>query len=217
MAARSDRRKRMPATDRRELLLAAALEVFAENGYHGTSLGHIAERAGVSKALIYEHFDSKSDLHRAVLEQNRDELLGRVFEAIAGVESPEQRLRAGHDAFLGFVEERRDAWRMLFLNPGDPEAIATVERLQEQVRAITAQLVAEHAPPESPIAGETTEVAAEMIAEQLLGSVRALAAWWDRHRDVPRAEILEALMDFAWLGLERVAAGERWTQPVARG
>ncbi|MGZ5340248.1 MAG: TetR/AcrR family transcriptional regulator [Solirubrobacterales bacterium] len=208
-------RRRIPATDRRELLLAAALEVFAEHGYHETSLGHIAERAGVSKALIYEHFDSKAELHRALLERNRDELLGRVFEAIEGLETPEERLRAGHDAFLGFVEERRDAWRMLFLNPGDPEAIQTVERLQEQVRTITAQLVAEHAPRESPIAGESVEVAAEMIAEQLVGSIRALAAWWDRHRNVPRAEILEALMDFAWLGLERVAAGERWTQPSA--
>ena len=207
----------MAAGDRREVLLEAGLAVFAEHGYHETSLGHIAERAGVSKALIYEHFGSKAELHKALLEQNRDELLGRVFEAIEGLDSPEQRLRAGHDAFLGFVEERRDAWRMLFLNPGDPEAMATVERLQEQVRDITAQLISEHAPPESPIAGETVEVATEMLAEQLVGSARALAAWWDRHRDVPRAEILEALMDFAWLGLERVAAGERWTQPSAAG
>jgi AcrR family transcriptional regulator len=204
-------RRRMPAGDRREALLEAAREVFAEHGYHDTSLGHVAERAGVSKALIYEHFDSKAELHKALLERNRDELLGRVFAAIEGLESPEQRLRAGHEAFLSFVEERRDSWRMLFLNPGDPEAIRTVESLQAQVREITAQLVAEHAPPESPIAGASVEVASEMLAEQLVGSVRALAAWWDRHRDVPRAEILEALMDFAWLGLERVAAGERWT------
>jgi len=205
----------MAAGDRRELLLEAALEVFAEHGYHDTSLGHIAERAGVSKALIYEHFASKAELHKAVLERNRDELLGRVFAAIEGLDSPEQRLRAGHDAFLGFVEERRDSWRMLFLHPGDPEAIRTVESLQAQVREITAQLVAEHAPPESPIAGASVELASEMVAEQLVGSVRALAAWWDGHREVPRAEILEALMDFAWLGLERIVAGERWTGAAA--
>jgi AcrR family transcriptional regulator len=204
-------RKRLTAEQRREAILDAALEVFARRGYNGSSIDEIANTAGVSKALIYEHFDSKAELHKALLERNRDELLGRVFEAIEGLESPEERLRAGHEAFLSFVEERRDSWRMLFLNPGDPEAIRTVESLQAQVREITAQLIAEHAPPKSPIAGATVEVASEMLAEQLVGSVRALAAWWDRHRDVPRAEILEALMDFAWLGLERVAAGERWT------
>lgn len=201
----------MAAGDRREVLLEAALGVFSEHGYHHTSLEHVAERAGVSKALIYEHFGSKRDLHQALLERNRDELLGRVLKAIDGLEDPGERLRAGHDAFLGFVEDNRSAWRMLFLNPGDPEALATVERLEAEVRDITATLIAEHAPPESPIAGESTEVAAEMLAQQMVGAVRALAAWWDEHREVPRSEILEALMDLHWLGLERVAAGERWT------
>ncbi len=203
----------MSAGDRRQLLLEAGLEVFAEHGYHATSLEQVAERAGVSKALIYEHFDSKADIHRVLLEANRDELLGRVFGALEGLEQPEERLRAGHDAFLAFVEERRDAWRMLFLNPADPESAATVQRLQEEVRDITAELIAAHAPPESPIAGASVEMASVMLAQQMVGSVRALAAWWDEHRDVPRAEILEALMDFSWLGLERLVAGESWTKP----
>lgn len=202
----------MAAGDRREALLAAALEAFSERSFHETSLDDVAKRAGVSKALIYEHFGSKAELHQAVLEGNRDELLGRVLEAIADLEAPEDRLRAGHEAFLTFVEERRDAWRMLFLNPSDPETAAVINRLQAEVRDMTAELIAIHAPDESPIPGESIEIASEMFAQQLVGSVRALAAWWDEHRDIPREEILEALMSFAWLGLDRLAAGERWTR-----
>ncbi len=200
----------MPADARREALLEAALEEFAEGGFHDTSLEQVASRAGVSKALIYEHFGSKAELHQALLERNRDELIGRVVVAIAGLEKPEERLRAGHDAYLGFVEERRDAWRMLFLNPTDPETSATIERLLGEVRDVAAELISRHAPKESPLPGEPIEVAVEMLAQQMVGAARALAAWWDEHRDVARDDVLEALMDFTWLGLERLAQGERW-------
>ena len=109
-------RRRMAAADRREAILAAALDAFAEGGYHETSLDDVAERAGISKALIYEHFPSKRDLHGALLETYVHELLATVVEAIAPPSRERQRLRAGLDAFLAFVEERREAWRMLVLN-----------------------------------------------------------------------------------------------------
>ena len=75
-------RRRMPAADRRALILEAAREAFAEGGYHRTSLEEIAERAGVSKALLYEHFDSKRELHRAMLETHVNELIARLNAAL---------------------------------------------------------------------------------------------------------------------------------------
>ena len=68
----------MAAADRRELILEAARESFAEGGYHRTSLDAIAERAGVSKALLYEHFASKRELHAAMLEAHVHELIERI-------------------------------------------------------------------------------------------------------------------------------------------
>ena len=202
-------RVRMTAADRREAILEAALDAFAGAGYHETSLDAVADRAGISKALIYEHFASKRELHRALLERYVHELLARVIEATAAAEPGEPRLRGGLEAFLDFVEERRDAWRFVFRNVSDPEIADAVNRLREEVAATLAGLMAADAPPEwsanPELARET-----EMIAQELTGAVQALANWWDEHREVPRERISQSIMDFAWIGLERLGEGKRW-------
>jgi AcrR family transcriptional regulator len=199
----------MPAADRRETILAAALDAFSEGGYHETSLENVASRAGVSKALIYEHFGSKRELHRALLEMYVGELLDRVGEAIAAVAPGAERLRAGVDAFFAFVEERRGAWRMLFRNVGDPEIADGLARLQSEAASTVAALMAADAEEEG-IADADLEVAIEMFAQQLTGAVQWLANWWDEHREVSRQHLVAVVMEFAWLGLERVGGGERW-------
>ena len=105
-------RSRMSAADRREAILDAARNAFADTGYHETSLDAVAERAGVSKALLYEHFASKRELYVAMLEMHVHELVERISGAVAGAEPGEPRMRAGLEAFFGFVEERRGAWRI---------------------------------------------------------------------------------------------------------
>src|SRR5919198_523121 len=97
--APATRRRRMPAAQRREVILTAAEETFGRSGYHGASLDDVAHAAGVSKSLIYAH---------------ATEIFTRVEAAVARGQSGEQRLRNGVDAFLAFVEEHRDAWRALF-------------------------------------------------------------------------------------------------------
>jgi AcrR family transcriptional regulator len=191
----------MPAGERREQLLAAALEVFGGRGYHGTSIDDIARRAGVSKGLIYEHFGSKKELHESLLEAHVQELFARLSEA-AGTDAPgEERLRAGVDAFLAFVEQRREGWRLLFRDAADPDLAELVQRLQAQATAAIAELIAAE-PAARPHAGGPE---LEMIAQQLSGAVQALANWWYDHRDVPREELVARVMDFAWVGLRELA------------
>ncbi len=203
-------RRRMTSSDRREVILTAALDAFAAGGYHETSLEEVAERAGISKALIYEHFPSKRELHGALLETYMQELLATVAEATAAADAGEQRLRAGLDGFLGFVEHRRDAWRMLVRNAAEGELAPSFERVRhEAAAAITALMVAD-APPHSPAADIERELAIEMLAEQLVGAVQSLANWWDEHREVPREQVLAIAMDFAWIGLERLGDGDAW-------
>src|SRR5829696_240930 len=108
-----ERRRRMSAGDRRALILDAAREAFAEGGYHSTALEDVAERAGVSKALLYEHFDSKRDLHAAMLEAHVQDLLARIGAALVDAEPGEQRLRAGLEAFFSYLEESRGAAAIL--------------------------------------------------------------------------------------------------------
>ena len=199
----------MAAADRRAAILAAALEAFSSSDFHETSLEAVAERAGVSKALIYEHFSSKRELHAAVLETYVSELLRRVIGAITAAPGGGQRLRGGADAFLAFVEERREAWRMLVRNPEDPGVAASVARLQQEAAAAIATLIEADAP-QGDEAPRERQLAIEMLAQQQVGALRALANWWDDNRDVPREAVLKMLMEFAWLGLERLSRGERW-------
>ena len=200
----------MAAADRREQILAVALDVFAAGGYHETTLEAVASRAGVSKALIYEHFDSKRALHLALLRRYEHDLLGRVAVATGAARPGEERLRAGVEAFLEFVDEHREAWRMIFRTVEDPEVADLIARLQEELAGAIATLMAADVPPDLARDPEgALEVA--MIARMLAGAAPALANWWDEHRDVPREQVLQAFMDFAWNGLEQLSAGRRWS------
>ncbi len=206
------RGRRMPAAERREAILGAALDAFGPGGYHGTSLEDVAARAGVSKALIYEHFGSKEELHGALLEGLVAELLGRVLVAVEAEEPGEERMRAGLDAFFGFVEERPAAWRLLFRNAGDPEIARWQQRLQaEAAVTITARMAAEQEAVEAEIDAAEAATLVPMLAQQLLGSVQFLANWWTDHPGVPRERVLSNAMDFIWVGLDRLGQGERWS------
>jgi AcrR family transcriptional regulator len=202
-------RPRMAAADRRELILEAARESFAEGGYHRTSLDAIAERAGVSKALLYEHFASKRELHAAMLEAHVRELIGRIEAALVDSEPGEERLRAGLEAFFDFLEERRGASAIMLRNTGDPDVAEWLGRLREAIGAQIVTLMTEEAEQlirEDPRMRE----AIEMIAQQQIGAIQSLADWWGEHREVPKEAVIATAMDFAWVGMERVSAGERW-------
>jgi AcrR family transcriptional regulator len=200
----------MSAPERREAILRAARDAFAEGSYHEISLDRVAEGAGISKALIYEHFPSKRDLHRALLESYFGDLLERVIGAIAGAEPGEGRLRAGLDAFLGFVEDRRGAWRMLVLNVADPVIAERMERIRHEVAVLITARMVEEGPPGRLVEGLARERAIEMVAQQIVGAGQSLANWWVEHPEVERARVLEVAMDFMWVGLRGVEQGERW-------
>lgn len=204
-------RKRLSASARREAILAAALDAFAAGGYNETSLEDVAERAGISKALIYEHFSSKRDLFQALLDTYVGELMERVVGTIVAAEPGEERLREGVAAFLAYVEERREAWRMLVRNVADPEIAALLERLRHEVAGSITVLMEEEAPPEL-LPGADRDLAITMVAEQIVGAVQSLANWWDENRAVPREQVLELAMDFMWLGMERLGEGRRWSR-----
>jgi AcrR family transcriptional regulator len=203
-------RKRLTAEQRRDSILDAALEVFASRGFHGSSIDEIAQAAGVSKALIYEHFPSKRDLHVSLLERHTQEIFVRLAEAAATSDPGEVRLRAGVDAFLEFVEHRRDAFRMLFRDAVEPEVAEIVASVQRQAAAAVAGLIAAE-PRTTPESPERDRQAVEMVGQQLTGAVQSLAIWWGDHPDVPREVLVDSVMNFAWVGLERLRAGDRFS------
>jgi AcrR family transcriptional regulator len=209
----SPTRKRLTAEARRELILDAALEVFARRGFNGSSIDEIAQTASVSKALIYEHFPSKRDLHVSLLERHVQEIFERLAESAATSDPGEIRLRAGVDAFLEFVETRRDAFRMLFRDAVEPDVAEIVASVQRQAAAAVAGLIAtEPRTPMPEVDPERDRQAIEMIGQQLSGAVQSLAIWWGDHPEVPREVLVDSVMNFAWIGLERLRAGDRFAR-----
>ncbi|MGB0119379.1 MAG: TetR/AcrR family transcriptional regulator [Solirubrobacterales bacterium] len=204
-------RRRLPAAERRKLILSAAIDAFADRGYHETSLDEVGRRAGVSKALIYEHFTSKQELYGELLETYVHELLERVGSAaISAEEGGEARLLAGLEGFLEFVDERRDAWRMLIRNRASDDVDDLFERLFDEVAAMVSSLLAVEMPASVLPEGADFDMVVEATSRQLLGAITSMANWWDEHREVPRSQVLAMIMEFAWVGLERAAEGERW-------
>jgi AcrR family transcriptional regulator len=207
----TDARKRLPASERREVIERAATEVFAERGYHGAGMDEIARRSGVSAPVVYDHFDSKLHLHRRLLERTRDELLAMWAEQLAGEEPAEQRVPRALDAWARYVEAHPYAARMFFQETtGDPEARAVHERIQAEGRTALATLLAGE--PGAEGIGGADPQGLEMAAEVIRAGLTGLAIWWSHHPEVPRERIVETAVNAVWVGFERVRAGERWTE-----
>src|SRR5436305_5871766 len=105
---------RLPALRRRRQLLDVALEVFADRGFHGTSMAEVAEAAGVTKPVLYQHFGSKRDLYRELLDDVGQRLLEDVQKATAAAGGPRQQVAAGFAAYFRFVDGHQSAFRLLF-------------------------------------------------------------------------------------------------------
>src|SRR5438128_10399553 len=115
-------RRRLSAPERRETLIGAASELFAQRGYGRVSLDQIAERAGVTKVIVYRHFASKKDLYLQLLAVHRDELLGTLAQSMGAPGPLADRVPAVTDAWFAYVEANPFAWRMLFADvTGDSE------------------------------------------------------------------------------------------------
>jgi AcrR family transcriptional regulator len=191
----------MTADARREVIEEAATEVFAERGYAGASIDEIARRSGVSAPVVYDHFASKQDLHRRLLERHRDQLVALWREHLVTDDPPETRLSRAFDAWARYVETHPYAWKMLFRETtGDAEAAAVHREVLDGSRALLAPLVGAEA--DLP----DLEMAAELIRSALTG----LALWWQDHPEVDRSQIVATAMNVLWLGFERLGSGERW-------
>ncbi len=195
-------RRRLSGLERREAILAAAMAVFAERGYHGASVDDVAQAAGISKALIYEHFPSKKDLHASLVEREVTELFARLAADAATGTRGAERMRGGVDAFLGFVEEHRTAWRMLFRDAADAEVAEVLESVEAQAVALIVALSADEA-------GDRPAEDREVYARLLSGALQSLANWWLDHPGVPRERLVDRVMEFAWVGLREASEPTR--------
>ncbi|HEY8867414.1 MAG TPA: TetR/AcrR family transcriptional regulator [Solirubrobacteraceae bacterium] len=199
----------MTADARRELIERAATELFAERGYQGASIEEIARRSGVSPPIVYDHFESKQDLHRRLLERHFAELRAVWGELLVGDDPPAQRIARAFDGWFAYVESHPYAWRMLFRDTtGDPSVAAIHAEVAAQSRAaILPMLAAEKGAATTAGSGEE---ALDMAWVVVRGVLQGLALWWYEHQHVPREQIVSTAMNALWMGFDRVGRGERW-------
>ena len=128
-SAANRRGSRLPRDERRGQLLGAASEIFVDRGYHAAGMDEIADRAGVSKPVLYQHFSSKLELYLAVLARHVDNLVSGVRQALRTTTDNRQRLRAAVQAFFDFIEHDSQGYRLIFENDyvTEPQVAAQVK------------------------------------------------------------------------------------------
>jgi AcrR family transcriptional regulator len=156
----------------------------------------IAERAGVSKPVLYQHFPGKLELYRALLTTYADELVGRVEQAITSTSDNQERVEAAVGAYFDFVAGEGQAYRLVFESDlrSEPEAAAVVDRALTRCIDTVADVVTADAGLDAP--------RARMLAVGLVGLSQIAAQYWlDSDRAVPREEAVALMSGFAWRGL----------------
>jgi len=189
---------RLSRAARRAELTAAAREIFVAVGYHAAGMDDIAERAGVSKPVLYQHFPSKLELYTALLEESAAEIVGMVRTAIASTDDNDERVKRAVEAYFTFVADNRQAYRLIFESDlrGQVEVERMVDRATEGcIDAITDIITKDTgADPER----------ARLLASGLVGLSQVSARYWlARSEDVDRAEAVSLLSTLAWRGISR--------------
>jgi AcrR family transcriptional regulator len=187
---------RLPRSARRRQLLAAAQEVFVAQGYHAAAMDDIAERAGVSKPVLYQHFPSKLELYLALLDQHCEALATRVREVLASTTDNRERVHAAMRAYFDLIDHESEAFRLVFESDlrNEPSARERVERAErESIEAIADTIMADTG---------VGRARAELLAAGLVGAAHTAARFWlAGGRTVPKEEAEELLATLAWRGI----------------
>jgi AcrR family transcriptional regulator len=189
-------RTRLPRSARRLQLLRAAQEVFVAQGYHAAAMDDIAERAGVSKPVLYQHFPSKLDLYLALLDSASAALVEEVRAALASTWDNSLRAAATIDAYFRFVDDEGAAFRLVF------ESDLTNERaVRERVEQVTSHCAEAVSAIIVEDAGLSTEESM-LLAVGLVGMAQVAARYWlHTAGSIPRDEAARLVATLAWRGI----------------
>ncbi|MGE3809929.1 MAG: TetR/AcrR family transcriptional regulator [Candidatus Nanopelagicales bacterium] len=194
--AASPRGQRLPRRERRAQLLDAAREVFVAQGYHAAAMDDIAEAAGVSKPVLYQHFPGKLDLYLALLDQSGEAMLAGLNAALESTTDNKQRVTAAVAVYFEFVEDPGGAHRLIFESDLTNEAAvrARVDRFNDACAAGMARIIMEDT--------GLTEGEALLLAAGLLGMSQTAARHWLRDQGrIPRSEAARLVSSLGWRGI----------------
>ena len=192
------RSQRLPASARRAQLIEVGRAVFAELGYEATSVEEIAERAKVSKPIVYEHFGGKEGLYAVVVDREMDYVVRRISDAIASG-TPRERVERAALAFLTYVKDHPDGFAIL---TRDAPATAGRSGMASLLNDV-AERVGEVFTASFKNAGYDAK-AAPIYAHALIGMVTFVGQWWTEERKPSVEEVANHLSALAWMGLRHL-------------
>jgi AcrR family transcriptional regulator len=194
---------RLPASERRTQLLRVAFEQFAANGYHLTSMNQVAEAAGVTKPVLYQHFPSKRALFVELLADVGRQLLDELTEATSRANTGRERVEEGFSAYFRFVTNNRAAFRLLFgaSARNDPEFARIVDEVLHDAADAISQL----------IEIEGTAEHRRVLAHALVGVAEATSrhALTDPDASHDADELAAWISELAWFGLRGIRPEDR--------
>lgn len=187
---------RMPRDERRAQLLLVAREVFVASGYHAAGMDDIADAAGISKPVLYQHFPSKLDLYLALLDEAIDTLNVELEQAVASTSDNKQRVAAATAAYFDFVNDRLGGFRLVFESDltNEPAVRLRIDEASDRCAALISRVIAQDTGLKD---GEATLLAAGMA-----GLLQTAARYWSRgDTQVGREEATRLISALGWRGI----------------
>jgi AcrR family transcriptional regulator len=194
--AAEGRPNRMPRSARRAQLLEAAREVFVAKGYYAAAVDDIAERAGVSKPVVYQHFPGKLELYLALIDDSAATLVAAVRNALASTSDNHERVEATMSAYIAFVDDDGGAFRLVFESDliHEPVVRERVELVQHECAVLISDVIAEDA--------GLSDEQSMLLAVALTGIAQVSSRWWLRTSgELPRHAAARLLAQLSWRGI----------------
>ena len=190
------RSTRLPRPARRRQLLGAAQEIFVSQGYHAAAMDEIAERAGVSKPVLYQHFPGKLELYLALLDESTDALIDTIRTALGSTADNRQRVAATFVAFFDFVSGKGEAFRLVFESDlgNEPTVRERLDATMQQCAEMISQVIREDA--------GIKDDEAHLLGMGLVGMANVSARYWmSNGQDIPKDAAEQLLSRLAWRGI----------------
>ncbi|SDQ44601.1 TetR/AcrR family transcriptional regulator [Thermostaphylospora chromogena] len=187
---------RLPRLARRRQLLSAAQEVFVERGYHAAAMDEIAERAGVSKPVLYQHFPGKLELYLALLDLHVDDMVARCRAALDSTTDNKQRVQAAIGAFFDFVSSQGEAFRLVF--ESDLRNVAPVRQRMERSLRESADMISQVIQEDTGCSSDE----AHLLGVGLVGMAEVSARYWlSSQGSIPKEAATQLMARLAWRGI----------------
>jgi len=196
-------RVRMSGKERREQLLDIGRTLFAAKGFDGTSVEEIADKANVSKPVVYEHFGGKEGLYAVVVDREVSRLLDRVTASLVG-DHPRELLEQAAGALLEYVERDTDGFRILVRDSPVASSSGTFASMLSDVATQVEHVLAG----EFKTRGYDPKLAG-LYSQALVGMVALTGQWWLDARKPKRDEVAAHLVNLAWNGLSHLESKPR--------